>query len=386
MESVVAQELRRIGLNRVKEERSAVRFHGSLSDGYRACLWSRSASRILLRIKRFECPDADALYEGVRGVDWSHHLSLKTTFAVDFVGGSKTIRHNQFGARKVKDAIADQLREVLGARPDVSVKQPDIPIHLHLSHAVATLSLDLCGEALHQRGLGRMTGSAPLRETLAASLLLIADWPKAARTGRSLLDPMCGSGTLLLEAAGLALDRAPGLARTRWAFQRWPQHDVKTWTLLTDEARERAEIGTAECPPIRGRDIDPRVLQTAKKNIERSGLSRWIHIEEGPLDKARPQLGEPPGLLITNPPYGERIGETEAMVPIHRELGDRLRKSFLGWDAWVLCGRRELMHALGLKTARRHIVHNGPLECRFVHLPIAPTPPKGGPGWRERSS
>jgi len=383
MEAVVATELRRIGLNRVTEERSAVRFMGTLKDGYRACLWSRSASRILLRLARFECGDADALYDGVQQVDWTQHLTSRTTFAVDFVGGSQTIRHSQFGARKVKDAIADQLRDKWGQRPDVDTKSPDIPLNLHLSHAVASLSLDLCGAALHQRGRGRATGSAPLRETLAASMLLIADWPKAAKRGRSLLDPMCGSGTLLVEAASMALDQAPGLFRRDWAFTRWPQHDAKAWATLIEEAQERAEAGKKDAPPIRGRDMDPGAIRIAEKNIGRMELSRHIELDVGPLAKARPRLGEAPGVLITNPPYGERIGEAEVMTKLHRELGDRLRQSFLGWDGWVLCGRKELMHAIGLKTAAKHIVYNGPLECRFVHLPIALQAPKGGPGWRE---
>jgi 23S rRNA (guanine2445-N2)-methyltransferase / 23S rRNA (guanine2069-N7)-methyltransferase len=194
---------------------------------------------------------------------------------------------------------------------------------------------------------------------------------------------MCGSGTFLVEAAGMALDRAPALSRENWAFERWSQHEPKTWEGLKEEARERALQGAGNCPPIRGRDLDEQVIQAARSNLERADLKKAVELEVGALRKARPRLGEGPGLFITNPPYGERLGESETMHELHREIGDRLRQSFLGWDGWVLCGRKELLHALGLKAARKHILFNGQLECRFVHLPISNTPAKGGPGWRD---
>ena len=196
---------------------------------------------------------------------------------------------------------------------------------------------------------------------------------------------MCGSGTLLIEAAGMAADHAPGLARSKWAFQSWLQHNPTVWTELLEEAETRAQEETI-LPPIRGRDLDGKAIGLATANIEKNGWSRHIQIEQGSLKKARPRLGEPTGVLVTNPPYGDRLGEDDEVLRLHQDLGDRLRRSFLGWDAWILCGRKEWLHALSLKPSAKHIVFNGPLECRYVHLPISLTPPKDKPRWRDPGS
>ena len=251
-EAPLAAELRRMGLQRVVEDRGAVHFRGKRRDGLRACLWTRIGSRVLLRIARFDAPNAEALYEGVHAIDWSDHLHVDDDLWIDFVGTSRPIRTVQYGAQRTKDAIVDQLRTPTGLRPGVNRRHPDVGIHVHLRNAVATVSIDLSGPALYARTPGRQTGDAPLKETLAATILHLAGWPERLKEGAPLLDPMCGSGTFLLEAAGMALDRAPGLSRKRWGFSGWRGHTDEDWTSLIAEANERessarrSQVGTGD--------------------------------------------------------------------------------------------------------------------------------------------
>lgn len=376
-EPVLARELRQLGLQRVTEERGAVRFMGSLRDGLYACLWSRVASRVLLRLARFEARDADALYAGIQQIDWADHLAPDGALWIDFVGTSKTLRNSQFAARLTKDAIVDQLRTPRGQRPRIDREQADVRVHVHLRHAVATVSIDLSGQALHWRTPGRDVNAAPLKETLAATLLHLCDWPALARDGAPFVDPMCGSGTILLEAAGMARDVAPGLVRpaARWGFARWRGHDAAAWAALRAEALERAAAGRAAPNRLVGADIDPAAIRMARQNAKRLRLS-GLSIQRAPLVQLRPPAGAPAGLLVTNPPYGERIGDE--ITALYTQLGDVLRRQMLGWSAGVLVPAGKRSKQIGLRSSRRHVLFNGPLECRLLTFDISPDAPKGG--------
>ncbi|MCE5191341.1 MAG: THUMP domain-containing protein, partial [Actinomycetia bacterium] len=238
IEPLLAGELRALGASDVRESRSAVSFSGTLETAYRACLWSRLASRILLTVATFPAMTAEDLYTGVAAVEWERHLSAETTIAVDAVGRTPGITHSGFAALKVKDAVVDQLRERTGERPSVDLEAPDVRLNLRLHKGAGSLSIDLSGEPLHRRGY-RAPGEqaeAPLKENLAAALLVRAGWPAIARAGGSLFDPMCGSGTLVIEGALMAADRAPGLLRQRWGFDGWLGHDADVWHAVLDEA------------------------------------------------------------------------------------------------------------------------------------------------------
>ncbi len=384
VEEVLAAELRSLGMRQVKAQRGAVEFQGRLQEGYRAVLWSRIASRIFLRLGRAEARDAAGLYEGARQVVWEDHIDRDRTLAVSFVGKSPEIRDTRFGALKVKDAIVDRLRDHRGVRPDIDTFQPDVPVHVHLDHAVATFSLDLCGEPLHLRGGGgRMSGAAPLRETLAAALLWFCGWPQRAAAGESFYDPFCGSGTLLLEATGIAQHRAPALGRESFGFLGWAGHQPETWKELVGEAQE-ALVPAGEVPNlIAGGDIDRRTLRDARRNFARFGLQELIEVVREDVGEIAAPPDTVPGLVVANPPYGERLGDPESLVGLYQEFGNRLRREFLGWHAGVLLAQKSHAGALGLKPSARRPVFNGPIECRFLEFPISSNPPeKAAPGWR----
>jgi 23S rRNA (guanine2445-N2)-methyltransferase / 23S rRNA (guanine2069-N7)-methyltransferase len=373
-EEILVQELRRMGLQRVVPEHGAVRFLGSLRDGLRACLWSRTGSRVLLRLARFDAGNAEALYDGVAAIPWTDHISPSGTLRVDFVGSSRTIRDERFGALKTKDAVVDSIRARAGRRPDVARDEPDVVINVHLRNNVATVSLDLSGEALHLRTPGRRAGATPLKENLAARMLLLADWPRRARAGEPFVDPMCGSGTIVLEAAGIALDVAPGLARSRFGFTRWLGRDDAAWSSLVAEAKERRRAAAGRAVVLRGSDIDARAVAAARENARSLGLGSAVRFERASLEDLRPP-GERAGLLVTNPPYGERVDTIEAAATLYETLGDVLRQRMLGWDAFVLAPAGRLAKALGLRPRARHILFNGPLECRLLEVAISPTAP-----------
>ncbi len=386
-EAALAAELRGLGARRLTEDRGAVRFDDRLEDGYRICLWSRVASRVLLQLARFPVHSADDLYAGVRAVRWLDHLGPRHRIAVDFVGTSRVIRDGRFGAMKTKDAVVDHVREHAGGRPSVDLQQPDVRINVHLRKGWAAVSIDLSGEPLHLRS-GRIGGAAPLKETLAAALLQIAGWPALAAEGGALVDPFCGSGTFLAEAAGMALDRAPGLGRERWGFTRWGGHDERVWERLVREAGERARAAAREVVLL-GCDASQGAIRNAGENARRLGLDEHLRLMVRPLEDLAPPRrllrSEPPlGLLVANPPYGERLGTREEAEGLYSLLGDLLKQRFPGWTGWILAGHPELAKRVGLKPSERHIIHNGPIECRWLCYPISAAPITGdGPRWRE---
>ena len=303
LEGLLLDEAQSLGLTDAREQLSGVSGRGTLEDAYRMCLWSRLANRVLLVLKRFSVKTVEDLYHGINDLDWSEHLQANGTLSVEFTGRGSGIDNTHFGALKVKDAIVDALRDKEGNRPSVDKISPDVRIHLHLNRGEATLSLDLSGTSLHQRGYRLQQGAAPLKENLAAAILLRAGWPALAKQGAALTDPMCGVGTFLVEGAMMAADIAPNLRRERWGFSNWLGHQPQLWQPLYEEAQQRAEIGLAKPPLwIRGYEGDPRLIQPARNNIERAGLASWINIYQGELAtfEPKPDHGQT-GLVVTNP-------------------------------------------------------------------------------------
>ncbi|MBS0388342.1 MAG: bifunctional 23S rRNA (guanine(2069)-N(7))-methyltransferase RlmK/23S rRNA (guanine(2445)-N(2))-methyltransferase RlmL [Proteobacteria bacterium] len=376
---LVARELRELGVARLHELRAGVRFEGELRDGYRACLHSRVASRVLLEVADYTAADTQAFYAGARAIDWSRHLAASGTLACEFTGTHPTITHSQFGALKLKDAICDQLREHSGARPSIALERPDLRVVAHASGARVLLYIDLAGEGLHRRGYRLQAGEAPLRENLAAGMLLRAGWQDIAAGGGAFLDPMCGSGTLPIEAAMIAADIAPGLRRDYWGFARWRGHDARLWRELLEEARARVRAAVPN--DIRGSDRDAAVLRNAAANAERAGVAALLTFSTAAACDARPPPGVS-GLVCTNPPYGARLGDDAAARAACRELGGVLREHFHGWKAAVLCAADgDAAHELGLRTFRKHELWNGALACQLLRIDLAdPGAPAREPG------
>lgn len=369
-EDLLAVELRALGATEVKETRAGVRFAGGLEVAYYACLWSRIANRVLLPLSEFPAGDADSLYAGVQKIKWLDHLAPAQTLAVDFGGASAAIQHTKFGAQKVKDAIVDQLRSRTGRRPSVNTARPDVRVNVYLYRDEATVSLDLSGESLHKRGYRTEHGAAPLKENLAAAILLRAGWPEIARAGGALVDPMCGSGTLPIEAAFLAADIAPGLLRDYFGFKGWKQHRAAFWSKLIAEANERRAAGLRQVPLVRGYDHDPAAVATARRNLRRAGLEQHVQIERRALSDCVADASAAPGLVVVNPPYGERVGETAALAARYRELGSALKRCYPGWRAAVFTGNPEAARHLGLQAHKTHTLYNGTIVCKLLHYDI----------------
>ena len=377
LELLLRDELRTLGAVDVREALAGVNFSGTLELAYRACLWSRLASRILLRLVEFDASDADALYAGVQGIDWSAHLAADATFAIDAVSGASALHHTQYIALRSKDAIVDQFRERTGTRPSIDVERPSIRLNVRLYRDRATLSLDLAGTPLHRRGWRQGQGEAPLKENLASAMLLRAGWPAVSASGGTLLDPMCGAGTLLIEGALMAADVAPGLRREYFGFLGWRGHTADTWATLLGEARGRAATGLRELKPVFfGYDHDPQVLNEARRNAQAAGVTGFVQLMRQSAEHLKRPCGSAaPGLVICNPPYGQRLGERAEIGVLYRSFGDRLRSEFGNWRAAIIVSDDEVGHALGLRADKRYVLYNGALECRLLLFdPVARAP------------
>lgn len=373
LESLLREEASTLGLQEAREHPAAVSGVADLEVGYRLCLWSRLANRVLLVLARFPVENPQALYEGVSAVDWREHLDSSGTLAVEFSGNGSGIDNTHFGALKVKDAIVDQLRDSQGGRPGIDKLNPDVRVHLRLDRGQAVLSLDLSGHSLHQRGYRLQQGAAPLKENLAAAVLIRAGWPRIAAEGGALADPMCGVGTFLVEAALMAADVAPNLKRERWGFSGWLGHVPALWSRLLDEAQQRAAAGLAREPLwIRGYEADPRLIQPARNNIERAGLANWVRVYQGELATFEPRTDRnQKGLVICNPPYGERLGDEASLLYLYQHLGERLRQACLGWEAGVFTGAPELGKRMGLRSHKQYAMWNGALPCKLLLFRVA---------------
>ena len=374
LEGLLADEARGLGLEDVREHTSAIRGEADMETAYRLCLWSRLGNRVLLVLKRFAMKNADDLYDGVNAVEWQDHLLADGSLAVEFSGHGSGIDNTHFGALKVKDAIVDKLRDKDGLRPSVDKLNPDMRVHLRLDRGEAILSLDLSGHSLHQRGYRLQQGAAPLKENLAAAVLIRSGWPRIAAEGGALADPMCGVGTFLVEAAMIAADIAPNLKRERWGFSAWLGHVPALWRKVHDEATQRAEAGLAKPPLwIRGYEADPRLIQPGRNNVERAGLSDWIKIYQGEVGTFEPRPDQnQKGLVISNPPYGERLGDEASLLYLYQNLGERLRQACLGWEAAVFTGAPELGKRMGVRSHKQYAFWNGALPCKLLLFKIQP--------------
>jgi 23S rRNA (guanine2445-N2)-methyltransferase / 23S rRNA (guanine2069-N7)-methyltransferase len=372
---LLARELTACGALDVRERSNGVVFAGALECAYRACLWSRIANRVFLQLAQFEAADAEEFHAGVCRIDWTAHLGPGATLACEFSGRHPAITHTHFGALKLKDGIVDALRAATSSRPDIAPQRPDVRVHAHAHGTAITLSLDLSGDSLHRRGYRGAAGEAPLKENVAAGVLIRAGWPELAAVGAEFLDPLCGSGTFCIEAALMAGERAPGLTREYFGFLGWRGHEAALWMRLREEAEQRARAGEVSTVSIRGTDHDALAVRSACDNLRRAGVGRWVRFAEGALADAAPLAEREqhrPGLLCTNPPYGMRLEDREGARAVHRELGAVLRARFQGWNAAVLTGAPELGRELGLRAHRTHTVWNGGIECRLLRIKVEP--------------
>jgi 23S rRNA (guanine2445-N2)-methyltransferase / 23S rRNA (guanine2069-N7)-methyltransferase len=364
---LLARELRGFGAADVRERALGVEFAGSLAVAYRACLESRVAARVFLVVAQFDASTDAAFYDAVRAVDWRAHIDPARTLACDFSGKHPEITHTRFGALRLKDGICDQLRDATGRRPDIAPERPAVRVHAHANGPQVTVSLDLSGEGLHRRGYRTQAGEAPLRENLAAGILLRAGWDEKCATAGEFLDPMCGSGTLVIEAAMIAARIAPNACRHYFGFFGWLGHDRAAW-----DAAKRAALAAEIVPAfrLRGLDADAAVLPAARDNAERAGVAQFTSFERGELRAARP-LAQAPGFLASNPPYGVRLADRDSARATMKELGAVLRASFSGWDAVILAGSPDAGLELGIRAERVHTVWNGALECRLLRLHVS---------------
>ncbi len=371
METILTEELQSLGISNIKATMAGVAFQGDLETAYRACLWSRTANRILLVLSSFEVKTQDDLYNGVQQINWFEHINADDTFAVSFSAkNSEAINNTHFGALKVKDAIVDQMRDKFQQRPSINTEQPNIRINVYLNGEIAQLSLDLSGESLHRRGYRDVNIQAPMKENLAAAMLLRCGWPEIAKQNGSLLDPMCGSGTLLLEGAMIAADYAPGLLRDYFGFIGWKKHDATCWKKLRTEALQRRKAGMEKLPVIVGFDQNRHTVNAALTHIANAGLQNKIHVERRDIEYAEPAESWTPGLLICNPPYGERLGDEQETAELYKKFGESLKAHFIGWKAAMIISNPELGFRLGVRSQKPITLYNGALECKLLRFNI----------------
>lgn len=374
LELLLADEAAQLGMTVGKESVGGVALQGDLASAYRFCLWSRLANRLFLSLARFAAGDTDALYAGIKAIDWPAHLAEGGTLLVDFSGVSKDIRNSHFGALRCKDAIVDCFSEAGLARPSISKTAPDLRVNVRLRKGDVIVGIDLSGDSLHRRGYRQDGGMAPLKENLAAALLLRSDWPGMASRGGALLDPMCGSGTLLIEGALLCMNIAPGLGRRYWGFGGWKQHREDLWASVVEEAEQgRRQALARRYPPMVGFDANGKTAALARQNIARAGLARHISVARQELSGlSRASVDTPEGLLLCNPPYGERLGDEAELVHLYRSLGQAMKTHFQGWQAGVFTGNPELGKRMGIRSHRQYQFLNGELPSKLLLFDIQP--------------
>ena len=368
-EELLKSELTELGAQDAKVAQGGVHYWADDETLYRTLLWSRLSSRILLPIVQAKVFSDLDLYSAVVGVNWLDYFDEKVHFFVDFNGTNQEIRHTQFGAMRVKDGIVDYFERHGLARPNVDKEQPDIRIHAYLNRDDVVLSLDLSGDALHMRGYREDTGKAPLRETLAAAIVLRSGWQR----GTPLVDPMCGSGTLLIEAAQMEAQIAPQLYRLHWGFDFWQGHNQAAWEKVKEEALALAEAEKQRenAPHFYGFDLDHRVLQKAKQNAKNAGVAHLMQWQQGDVAAIKNPSPNLAGTVICNPPYGERLGTTPALIALYSVFGQRLKQQFAGWNASIFSGEPSLLDCLRLRSHRQFKAKNGPLDCVQKNYQIA---------------
>ncbi len=363
LEEVLAQELIELGANDVLIERRAVSFIGDKALLYRANFCLRTAIRILVPIASFKAKDTDALYKQLKALDWSKYMTVNNTFAIDATVYSESFRNSRFVTYRVKDAIVDYWSERINQRPNVSVQNPDLTINIHIANEQVTLSLDSSGESLHKRGYRVATTEAPINEVLAAGMLLMAGWH-----GQSdFYDPMCGSGTLLIEAALIARNIAPGVFRQSYAFEKWPDFDADLWNeIYNDDSHERDFTHH-----IYGSDASFYAIQQASKNVKSAGVQKDIELKQIRIEEIKTitnnqsPMTNPSLLVMLNPPYGERLKSNKEIEDLYSAIGTALKHQFTGATAWIISSNAEAMKCIGLKPSKKYRLLNGELDCQF---------------------
>ena len=374
IEDLLCAELVSLGINNPQTASAGVSFQGDLKAAYKVCLWSRLASRVLLLIKTFEAKTDQQLYQQVQGIKWSDYLDMSGTLAVNCHIHQSGITNSHYAALKVKDAIVDQFMDLFEQRPSVDRERPDIRINLYIHRDQASLSLDLSGEALHKRGYRQSSIKAPMKENLAAAVLMRSGWPNESRT---LVDLMCGSGTLLIEAAMMALNIAPGILRESFGFERWKGHDPETWQQLLAEAREIKQSALENASlNIRGYDESPTAIKACRSNIPAAGLQDFIQVNVRRLEDCTQSEGLPAGLVIVNPPYGERLGEEKELAYLYAEIGDCWKRYFGEWQAALFTGNIKLARHIGLRSHKDNTLFNGAIKCKLFQYKLRPAKPE----------
>lgn len=365
LEPILARELAGISAEQIQPGRGGVAFMGDLETVYRANLWLRTAVRVLRPVREAEVPNPDALYEFVRSVNWSELMTPDHTLAVDCNVRDSGITHSQYAARRVKDAICDQFRDRVGRRPSVDTERPMIGLNLHIHRNHAVLSLDSSWDSLHKRGYRPIQTRAPLNEALAAGLLLHLGYDGSA----PLVDFMCGSGTFLVEGCWIAMRRPPGLTRKWFSFFGWKEFEPSVWATIRDEARAGVLARPVHVP--RGSDVRPDAVELVEANAKAAGVGHLVKVEKRELRDTRPRPDEPPGLIVVNPPYGERLGEEEELIPLYRRIGAAVAAHWPGWRLAVFTSNDRLAKQIKLTVLRQTPFFNGGLPCQMWEFSAA---------------
>ena len=355
-EETLAEELRQLGATKIEERKRAVAFEGDLKLMYRANLELRTAIRILMPIANFKARNEDEFYDKIKEINWDQYMTVKQTLAVDAVTASKTFNHSKYIALKTKDAIVDQFREKYKKRPNVRVYNPHLGVYIYIHDEHVNVSIDSTGESLHKRGYRVASVDAPINEVLGAGMILLSGWDKKGL----LMDPMCGSGTLLIEAAMYANNIPPNQLRTHFAFMNWKEYDEEMWTKVKQQAKDHIVEHT---DPIMGWDKNLGCVRKTEQNIEAAGLTGKIEVKRKRFERLEPPEG--PGMLIMNPPYDERL-EEDNIEEFYQLIGDTLKKKYSGYNAWLISSNMEAIKSIGLRTSRKITLFNGKLECQFV--------------------
>lgn len=363
LEYLLEEELKTLGLEVTRVSPQGVYGDASLEMVYKLCLWSRIANRIQVILFHEKTPNQQALYQACRAFDWNTVFSADKTLGIEFHGESLAIRNTMFGAQVIKDAVVDYFRDVEGERPIIDREHPQIRLHAYLKHDIITVSFDLTGYSMHQRGYRTEVGTAPLKENVAAAMLIRAKWPELAAQGFDLHDPFCGSGTIVIEAAMMAANIAPGLFRMDQSFQYWTHHQESVWNAIHADAMQAIKPVKST---LRGTDHDPRAIERARMNAQR--VADWVVFECVPLESCQPSSAQ--GLVIGNPPYGERLGDETSLIPLYQQLGQVLHTHYQGWHAAILTSNPMLAKAIGLRATKSYTIYNGAIECKLYCMAI----------------
>lgn len=359
LSGILYKELETLGMEKLEKTNSGVYFQSSWEGCYKVNLHSRIASRVYKPVLEFIAYDKDQLYGEIQKHDFTKYIDPSQAIAIDVKVKDCMMHDQRFVTMRIKDAIVDQFREKTGTRPDVDSKNPDLRIHVKATKNNFWVALDTSGNSLFMRGYRKEVGEAPLKENLAAGLIALTEWDRKS----PMVDPMCGSGTLLIEAAMMYMNMAPGTLRKKFGFQSWKNYRKDVWEKLVNQAME-AELPPPEAPIFFGYDLDNQMIKKAKINAQEAGVETLIKFRKETLSLLKPEVEK--GILITNPPYGARIGEEDWLKDVYRDLGYCFKHSFKGWDCWVLSGNKDLIMELKLKADRRIMIFNGPIECRFL--------------------